>query len=220
MFAKAALRAAACAAAPARRFSSIESVVVSPHFKVPRVVPVVTVPKLPGSATKNTEVRRQARHRGRWACPTPSRRRPAPNFSALATAVRLHAQSRRLHQGGGRQDRDHPPAPHHGALWDRRGGGMAHLRRLTSSTLRSLPIPCRGVRPSPSVVQLSDKVALAGITALRSSFDWITGYGDDMTVAKYTQRIVFLETVAGVPGMVAAMARHLRSLRTMKRDFG
>ena len=30
----------------------------------------------------------------------------------------------------------------------------------------------------------------------------------------------FLETVAGVPGMVAAMLRHLRSLRTMRRDNG
>jgi len=31
---------------------------------------------------------------------------------------------------------------------------------------------------------------------------------------------MFLETVAGVPGMVGGMARHLRSLRTMKRDNG
>lgn len=33
-------------------------------------------------------------------------------------------------------------------------------------------------------------------------------------------RMCFLETVAGVPGMVAAMLRHLRSLRTMRRDNG
>jgi len=65
MFAKAALRTAARAAAPARRLSTIESVVVSPHFKVPRVVPVVTVPKLPGSVTKNTEVRGFSPSRGR-----------------------------------------------------------------------------------------------------------------------------------------------------------
>jgi ubiquinol oxidase len=32
--------------------------------------------------------------------------------------------------------------------------------------------------------------------------------------------MLFLETVAGVPGFVAAMHRHLRSLRTMKRDNG
>ena len=36
----------------------------------------------------------------------------------------------------------------------------------------------------------------------------------------YFRRIIFLETVAGVPGMVAAMTRHLRSLRRMRRDYG
>lgn len=34
------------------------------------------------------------------------------------------------------------------------------------------------------------------------------------------RRICFLETVAGVPGMVAAMTRHLHSLRRLKRDHG
>lgn len=33
-------------------------------------------------------------------------------------------------------------------------------------------------------------------------------------------RIVFLESVAGVPGMMAAMARHLHSLRLLRRDKG
>lgn len=32
--------------------------------------------------------------------------------------------------------------------------------------------------------------------------------------------MIFLETVAGVPGMVGGMLRHLRSLRTLKRDHG
>ena len=36
----------------------------------------------------------------------------------------------------------------------------------------------------------------------------------------FIQRILFLESVAGVPGMVAAACRHLRSLRLMKRDAG
>lgn len=36
----------------------------------------------------------------------------------------------------------------------------------------------------------------------------------------YFSRICFLETVAGVPGMVAAMIRHMRSLRLMQRDYG
>lgn len=32
--------------------------------------------------------------------------------------------------------------------------------------------------------------------------------------------MIFLETVAGVPGMVGGMLRHMRSLRSMKRDHG
>jgi hypothetical protein len=32
------------------------------------------------------------------------------------------------------------------------------------------------------------------------------------------QRILFLESIAGVPGMVGACLRHLRSLRLMRRD--
>lgn len=31
---------------------------------------------------------------------------------------------------------------------------------------------------------------------------------------------VFLESVAGVPGMVAGMLRHLHSMRRMRRDNG
>eukprot|EP00951_Prasinocladus_malaysianus_P050406 scaffold680144_cov59-Prasinocladus_malaysianus.AAC.1 len=33
-------------------------------------------------------------------------------------------------------------------------------------------------------------------------------------------RTIFLETVAGVPGMVAGMLRHMSSLRSMQRDHG
>lgn len=33
-------------------------------------------------------------------------------------------------------------------------------------------------------------------------------------------RFIFLESIAGVPGMVAGMLRHLRSLRALKRDNG
>ena len=41
-----------------------------------------------------------------------------------------------------------------------------------------------------------------------------------MTEKKYLTRNVFLESVAGVPGMVAGMLRHLHSMRRMKRDNG
>lgn len=38
--------------------------------------------------------------------------------------------------------------------------------------------------------------------------------------SKFLRRVIFLETVAGIPGMVAGSLRHLMSLRTMKRDHG
>lgn len=41
-----------------------------------------------------------------------------------------------------------------------------------------------------------------------------------MTEEKYMIRNIFLESVAGVPGMVAGMIRHLHSMRRMKRDNG
>jgi len=41
-----------------------------------------------------------------------------------------------------------------------------------------------------------------------------------MTEAKWLVRFIFLESVAGVPGMVGGMLRHMHSLRKMKRDNG
>jgi hypothetical protein len=41
-----------------------------------------------------------------------------------------------------------------------------------------------------------------------------------MTEAKWLTRFIFLETIAGVPGMMAGMIRHFHSLRRMKRDNG
>jgi hypothetical protein len=68
--------------------------------------------------------------------------------------------------------------------------------------------------------QFHEKTGLWAVTAMRWSFDKITGYPHNMNEEKWLQRIVFLETVAGVPGMSGAMLRHLGSLRTMKRDNG
>lgn len=44
--------------------------------------------------------------------------------------------------------------------------------------------------------------------------------GISMTPAQWMVRIVFLETIAGIPGLVAAACRHLGSLRLMRRDKG
>lgn len=81
-------------------------------------------------------------------------------------------------------------------------------------------------------------MALGTIRFLRFCLDRVTGYKHDKAVAlhqkdpakavqkyamtekKYLIRNIFLESIAGVPGMVGGMMRHLRSLRRMKKDGG
>ena len=41
-----------------------------------------------------------------------------------------------------------------------------------------------------------------------------------MTERNWINRVIFLETITGVPGMIGGMMRHLRSIRTMERDQG
>lgn len=65
-----------------------------------------------------------------------------------------------------------------------------------------------------------DRAAFATVQVMRFFFDKLTGYGPNMDEKKWLRRVLFLETVAGVPGMVGGMLRHLRSLRTMQRDHG
>jgi hypothetical protein len=86
----------------------------------------------------------------------------------------------------------------------------------------------------------SDRVALGMVRLLRWGTDIATGYHHDvdepvtasdknamtktkpyrMSERKWLVRFVFLESVAGVPGMVAGMLRHLHSIRRLKRDNG
>jgi len=67
----------------------------------------------------------------------------------------------------------------------------------------------------------SDKLANAAVGVVRLCFDAVSlwNYGE-ITQAKVLRRVIFLETVAGIPGFVAAMFRHFRSLRTFSRDGG
>ena len=73
-----------------------------------------------------------------------------------------------------------------------------------------------------------DRVAYAAVRTLRFFFDTFTGYihesGSDngkenhrskniMTEKQWLRRLIFLESIAGVPGMVAGMSRHMKSLR-------
>ncbi|KAF8133642.1 alternative oxidase [Boletus edulis] len=86
---------------------------------------------------------------------------------------------------------------------------------------------------------ISDKIVYKFARLMRWGFDFVSGYkhkplprehnmtteeliekGYILGEAAWLSRILFLETIAGVPGMVAAMLRHLGSLRLMRRDSG
>ncbi len=63
----------------------------------------------------------------------------------------------------------------------------------------------------PETKDFGDKIAY-GLTMM---FRW---FADTFFAKRYGHRAVVLETVAGVPGMVAGMWNHLRSLRRMQPD--
>ncbi|XP_071165081.1 uncharacterized protein [Mytilus edulis] len=66
-----------------------------------------------------------------------------------------------------------------------------------------------------------DRMAYYSVKVMRKTFDTLSGFNrGERNERRWVLRICFLETVAGVPGMVAAMLRHLSSLRRMQRDYG
>jgi hypothetical protein len=66
-----------------------------------------------------------------------------------------------------------------------------------------------------------DRLALNAVKAVRYVFDKATGWNyGTITPDMILNRVIYLETIAAVPGMVAAIVRHFRSLRTMQRDGG
>ena len=59
------------------------------------------------------------------------------------------------------------------------------------------------------------------VRTVRGGFDTVSRYNPEtMNERDWLNRIVFLETVAGVPGMIGGMVRHLKSLRTLEKDHG
>jgi ubiquinol oxidase len=62
-------------------------------------------------------------------------------------------------------------------------------------------------------IQISDRVALSFTKGMRF-------FADTFFKKRYGHRAVVLETVAGVPGMVAGMWTHLTSLRSMRVGYG
>jgi hypothetical protein len=112
----------------------------------------------------------------------------------------------------------------------RRKGTMSHPLGLGSCSTEYMYGKSRGVYSEEELdvklthmepKTMSDKIALKAVGVVRFLFDavslWNTG---EITQAKVLRRVIFLETVAGIPGFVAAMNRHFKSLRNFTRDGG
>lgn len=70
-------------------------------------------------------------------------------------------------------------------------------------------------------IKARDKYAFFSMKLLRYFFDFFTGYRPNiMTEKLYLRRAIFLETIAGVPGMIGGMSRHFRAIRTLQDDKG
>jgi len=66
-----------------------------------------------------------------------------------------------------------------------------------------------------------DRLAFNAVKAVRFVFDRATGWNyGAINTNMILHRVIYLETIAAVPGMVAAIVRHFKSLRTMQRDGG
>ena len=81
-------------------------------------------------------------------------------------------------------------------------------------TPEDLDINLTHVKPKTAM----DRSALFAVKCVRTVFDFGTGWNrGEITTDKILNRAIFLETIAAVPGMVAAVIRHFRSLRNMTR---
>lgn len=114
---------------------------------------------------------------------------------------------------------DTPPSP---AAWPHPA--------YSESAIQQINVARREIRNWP------DWIAFNAVRILRWGTDLATGYRHEaelkkleknpnaeryqMTEKRWLVRIIFLESVAGVPGMVGGMLRHLRSLRRLERDNG
>lgn len=70
-------------------------------------------------------------------------------------------------------------------------------------------------------ITLRDKFAYFLAKGLRNSYDLITFYKPGkINELHYLRRCIFLESIAGVPGMIAALTRHFSCIGTLKEDNG
>ena len=77
------------------------------------------------------------------------------------------------------------------------------------------------VQPRYQPTNLADRLCVRFLKTAYWTFNKVTGYeAANPTPESVAFRLIFLESVAAVPGMVAAQHRHFRSLRTLERDYG
>merc|ERR1712046_252225 len=68
---------------------------------------------------------------------------------------------------------------------------------------------------------IGDAILQKAVRAAYHTFNFMTGYEhSDPPTSAIGYRLIILESVAGVPGMLGGMFRHFRSLRQLERDHG
>jgi hypothetical protein len=104
--------------------------------------------------------------------------------------------------------------PKHRTVIDAVNHTMAHAT-YNSKEIENIPATHR----IPE--RIRDRLAFYSVKTVRSFFDLISGYNEvKMPSKNWINRCIFLETIAGVPGMVGGMTLHLKSLVTMKEEMG
>ncbi|KDQ62279.1 hypothetical protein JAAARDRAFT_189621 [Jaapia argillacea MUCL 33604] len=159
-----------------------------------------------------------------------SRRTFASNASRWSSLVAKRTNEQSVSGSEGPHIRDLPPPPTEGDVF--KGDWVLFHPVYSKQELKSVQVVHQETKT------FGDKVAYAGVKYTRMLFDLVSGYrhhdkipenmtleqlrkkGIVMNEKQWLTRILFLESIAGVPGMVAATCRHLRSLRLMKRDSG
>lgn len=118
--------------------------------------------------------------------------------------------------------KDTTPAPKIQKLHDDEAAAADHLGRQQNHIWSKEEIDERLqklYRHQPS--SLTDHTMNRLMYTMYHSFNFISGYSHKNPTTKSIEwRLVMLESLAGVPGFLAAGFRHFRSLRTLQRDHG
>ena len=76
-------------------------------------------------------------------------------------------------------------------------------------------------QPKHKPMGIMDQAIRVAVRGAYHAFNLVTGYSkSDPSPKACAYRLIILESIAGVPGMVAGSVRHFRSLRSLERDHG